>query len=161
MENTLGARVRELIEAGKGETIHGATALCLITLESQTRLALGADLRWIAFPPEGREPFIYGPGSEHVLCEAVEWKRDDFEAKLEEGARAHGLPPDEVVFAFPAVGMVRAVLAKAWPYLTRLALLWLRPTELRELRADILAVARTPNMPTPIKDLAERLVVPE
>jgi len=161
MDDTLRAAVRGLIEAGKGESIKCLSVLCLMTLESQTRLAVDADLRWLALPPDDRAPFVYGPGTEHVLCEVVEWKRDDFEAKLEEGARAHGLAPDEVVFAFPAVGMVRAVLAKGWPYLTRLALLWVRPTELRDLRPDILAVSKAPNIPTPLKDLADRLVVPE
>lgn len=161
MENTLGAAVRGLIEAGKGEQIKGLVVLPLLTLESETRLAIDADLRWIALPPDDRAPFIHGPGAEHVLSEVIEWKRDDFESRLEEGARAHGLPPDEVVFAFPAVGVLRGVLGKAFPYYTRLALLWVRPTELRELRADLLAVSKTPNMPTPIKDLAERLVVPE
>jgi hypothetical protein len=57
--------------------------------------------------------------------------------------------------------VIRAVLAKGFPYLTRLALLWIRNTELRELRAEILVVSRSGEMPVPIRDLAERLLVPE
>jgi hypothetical protein len=57
--------------------------------------------------------------------------------------------------------VVRAVLAKEHPYLTRLALEWLRTTELRELRAEIKQVARSTDMPHAVRDLAERLVVPE
>jgi hypothetical protein len=65
-----------------------------------------------------------------------------------------------VLFAFPVADLVRAVLDKRISYLTRLALAWLRPTELRELRAEILAVSKDSFMPSPVRDLAGRLVVP-
>jgi hypothetical protein len=161
MDEQLAARVRESLEAGQGQAIGDSRFLPLVTMDSETRLGIDSHLRWIALPPDGRPPFIYGPGTEHVICEAIEMKRDVFEARLEEGARAVGLPPDDVLFDFPTVGLVRSILEKGSPYLTRLALLWLRPTELRDLRADIARVAKTPNMPTPIKELAAHLIVPE
>ncbi len=161
MNQTLAAPVREALDGGRGEKIGSSRFLPLVTFESGTRLGIDEELRWIALPPDGRPPFVYGPGTEHVICEAIEVKRDVFDAELEEGARAVGLPADDALFAFPTVGLVRAVLAKDSPYLTRLALLWLRPTELRELRDDILRVSRQPNLPVPLKELAQRLVVPE
>jgi hypothetical protein len=57
--------------------------------------------------------------------------------------------------------VIRAVLEKEHPYLTRLALEWIRPTELRALRAELVAVTKAASMPLPVKDLAERLIVPE
>jgi hypothetical protein len=59
------------------------------------------------------------------------------------------------------VEVIRAVLARQSSYLTRLALEWIRPTELRELRREILAVREVPNLPVAVKQYAERLVVPE
>ncbi len=101
-----------------------------------------------------------GADNLHLFHEAIEWKRDRFDDALAETARALGLPEDALFLAFPATGVVRAVLAKRSSYMTRLALLWLLPSELRELREDILTVCRDAFMPTPVKDLAHRLVVP-
>jgi hypothetical protein len=164
MDSTLEPRLRELFEAGAGEPLAGLAGvdrfLPLLTLESGQRIGLAAAVAWIAAPAEG-PPRSYAAEHGHVFYEVLEVKRADFEAQLEEAARAAGLPPDEIVLAFPAVGVVRAVLAKGLPYMTRLALLWIRNSELRELRADILAVSASATVPNPIKDLAERLVVPE
>jgi hypothetical protein len=161
MERTdLGARVREILEAGGGEIAGDQRFLPLVTLDSGARYGLDVEARWLIVPAEG--PVVrYVPGVAHLFHEALEWKRDRFDEALEAGARAHGLPVDDVVFSFPAVDAVRAVLAKEHAYLTRLALQWIRPTELRELRADIKAVTTQPTMPLPVKDLAERLIVPE
>jgi hypothetical protein len=161
MENELGSAVRKALEEGKGEKVGSHAFLPLVTLESDTRVALDGNLDWLAVPPDERTPFVYGEGCEHYLCECLEMKRDVFDTQLETAAKGHGLDPDAVVFAFPVIGLVRSILAKGSPYLTRLALFWLRPTELRDLRADILAVSRMQNIPMPLKELAARLVVPE
>ena len=157
----LSARVREAFEAGKGKTKNGIAYLPLATLESETVIGLDAELRWLAVPPDDRAPFIYGPGTEHVLSEVIEWKRANLETALESGAAALGLPADDVLFSFPTVGIVRGILGKQSGYLIRLALQWLRTTELRELRADIVRVAEDKCLPRPVKDLASRLIVPE
>jgi|HubBroStandDraft_2_1064218.scaffolds.fasta_scaffold377077_2 hypothetical protein len=161
METTnLGARVREILDGGGGEAAGELRFLPLVTLDSEARYGLDAEARWIIVPAEG--PVVrYEPATAHLFHEALEWKRDRFDDAIEESARAGGLPPIDVVFSFPAVDVVRAVLAKEHAYLTRIALQWIRPTELRELRAAIKAVALAPNMPLPVKDLAERLIVPE
>jgi hypothetical protein len=152
--------VREQIEAGRGASFAGRAALPLVTLESGAVVALDGDLGWLVALPDGRVLGATG-GEEHVLHEALEQKRDAFEAALEAGARAAGLDPDAVVLAFPATAVVRAVLARRVPFLVHLALRWLVPTELRELRADILRVATGSDLPRPVKELAAHLVVPE
>jgi hypothetical protein len=158
---TLAERVREILEAGGGDERAGIRFLPMVTLESETRFGLDASLGWVAVPPDDRPPFPCGAGTEHVLAEALEWKRDLFDAALEEAAGRHGLDPLEVQLAFPVAELVRGVLATRSPYLTRLALMWLRPTELRPLRTAISRVANDPELPAPVKDLAARLVVPE
>ena len=161
MTETLKERAREIFEAGGGEPVEGTKFLPLVTLESEARCGIDSKLTWISVPTDGR-PIARGePGQEHLLYEVLETKRDDFEKKLAEGARAAGLPPDDTVLAFPAVAVIRAVLEKELAYLTKLALQWALPSELRELRADILKVAAARNIPTPVKEMAKRLVVPE
>jgi hypothetical protein len=161
MDADLGARVRELLGAGGGEALEGGRFLSLATLESGARVGLDASGAWTLVPDDGSAPRAYAQEHGHVFFEVLESKRDEFDAKIEEGARAVGLPPEQVVFSFPAIGVVRAVLAKGLPYMTRLALQWLRLTELREVRADIVAVSRDPMMPSPVRDLAARLTVAE
>jgi hypothetical protein len=164
MASPLEPLLRELLDGGAGEPLaglpDGGRFLPLVTLESGQRIGLTAAATWIAVPAEG-PPRPYAAEDAHIFYEVLEVKRADFESLLEEASRAAGLPPDDVVLEFPAAGVVRAVLGKGLPYMTRLALLWIRTTELRELRADILAVSRSPLMPVPIKELAEHLVVPE
>jgi hypothetical protein len=156
----LAKRVREILDGGGGESVGEHRFLPLVTLDSGARYGLDAEAGWLIVPAEG--PAVrYDLAVAHLLHEALEWKRDRFDEAIEEGARAAGLPVDDVLFSFPAVEAVRAVLAKDHAYLTRLALQWIRPTELRELRAAIKAVSLAPNMPLPLKDLAERLIVPE
>lgn len=161
MSVNLGARVREILEAGGGEPLGDGRFLPLVTLESGARVGLNESAEWVLAPEDGGPARVYAPDSGQVFFEVLESQRDDFDARIEEAARAAGLPPEEVVFSFPVEGVVRAVLAKGLPTLTRLALAWLRLTELRALRADIAAVARDPTMPTPVRDLAQRLTVPE
>lgn len=168
MPSPLEPLLLALFEGGAGEPLPGplpglaseARFLPLVTLESGQRIGLTAAAAWIAVPAEG-PPRAYADDDAHVFYEVLESKRADFDDRLEEAARAAGLPPDDVVLAFPAAGIVRAVLGKGLPYMTRLALLWLRTTELRELRADIVAVSRSPQSPVAIRELAERLIVPE
>jgi hypothetical protein len=165
MGETLKERLVEVLEGGGGEAAAAAAPgerfLPLVTLESEMRIGLDREAHWVAAPPDGRAPFRVEPGGEHALYEVLESKRGDFEAKLEAAAREHGLPADEVVLAFPAVDVVRGVIAKGLPYMTRLALLWILPSELRELRADVVKIAGANEMPAPIRDLASRLIVPE
>jgi len=158
---TLAARVREILEGGGGEERGGVRFLPLVTLESETRYGLDAAMTWVAVPPDERPALPGAPGSEHIFAEALEWKRDDFDAALEKAAGRHGLDGDALVLSFPALALVKTVLGTRSPYLTRLALLWLRPTELRDVRTELVRVAADAGLPTPVKELAGRLVVPE
>jgi hypothetical protein len=154
----LGTRVQEILDAGGGEAAP-ERFLPLITLESGARCGLDREARWLLVPAEGAA-LRATPEAAHLFHEVLEQKRPRFDDALEAAALAQGLPVDEVVFSFPAVAVVRAVLAKQHPYLTRLALEWLRTTELRELRAEIQSVTKAREMPAAVKDLAERLLVP-
>lgn len=158
MESTLRARITEVLAQAEGAD--APRFLSLVTLESGARYGLDADLRWVLAAAETGAVVTLDKDSVHLLHEAIEWKRDVFDDALADGARAHALPVDEVVDAFPVADLLRAVLDKRISYLTRLALAWLRPSELRALRAEILAVSKDSFMPAPVRGLAERLVVP-
>jgi hypothetical protein len=158
METPLRARLQVLLAEGRGEG--SPPWLPLATLESGARYGLDGDARWILSPPDEGAVIAISAANVHLYHEALEQKRDGFEEALERSAKAHELPVDDVVFSFPAVELARAVMAKRVSYLTHLALMWLRTTELRVLRDDILAVTRDPTVPGPVKSLAERLVVP-
>jgi hypothetical protein len=158
-EIDLGAQVRAILEAGGGEAVGERRVLPLVTLDSGARFALDGDLKWLLLPESG-PPIPWSPENAYLMHEPLEWKRARFDDTIEDAARALGLPALEVVFTFPAVEIVRAVMAKGAAYLTRLALEWIRPSELRELRKDILAVVTMPNIPVPVREFAQRLVVP-
>jgi hypothetical protein len=160
----LVAKVREILEAGGGEPVDAAgTArfLLLVTLDSGARVGLDHEARWLLLPEDGRPATRFSPEAGYLFHEALEWKRARFDDEVEAAARALGLPAEEVLFSFPALDVIRAVLAKKAAYLTRLALQWILPTELRALRAEIKEVTTTLDMPLPVKDLAGRLIVPE
>jgi hypothetical protein len=162
--STLGARLAEILDGGGGEPAPGLAEthiLLLVTLDSGARLGLDREARWVLVFDDGRPSARFAPRDAHLFHEPIEWKRRRFDDAVEEAAGRHGLDALAVVDAFPAVEVIRAVLAKDHPYLTRLALEWLRPTELRELRAEIRKVTVTDTMPVAVKDLAERLIVPE
>jgi hypothetical protein len=157
------AQVTELLDGGGGEPIAGGPDrfLPLVTLDSGARCGLDREGRWLLVPGDGRPPTRYTPAAAYLFHEALEWKRARFDDAIEEAARPLGLPAYVVADSFPAVEVIRAVLEKEHPYLTRLALEWIRPTELRALRAELRAVTQAPSLPSPVKDLAERLIVPE
>lgn len=160
----LSARLREILDAGGGEPLDPAGAarfLPLLTLDSAARWGLDRDARWILVPEGGQPPTRFAPEAAHLFHEALERKRADFDDAVETAARAHGLPAEEVLFSFPAVEVIRAVLAREAAYLTHLALRWILPTELRALRREIHAVAVARGVPLPVRELAERLTVPE
>lgn len=156
----LGKRVQELLDGGGGEPVGTDRFVPLVTLDSGARCGLDREAGWL-FVPETGPAVRFAPATAHLFHEVLEQKRRSFDDALEEAARAVGLPAEEVLFSFPAVDVIRAVLAKDQPYLTRLALEWIAPTELRLLRAELRAVTRAFGMPLPVKELAERLVVPE
>jgi hypothetical protein len=159
MESTLRARISEIF--AKGEGTGEPPFLPLVTLDSDARYGLDGELRWVLVAAEGSAPVAIDKANVHLLHEGLEWKRDRFDDAVAEAARAFALPEDEIVFSFPVIDLVRAILDKRVSYLTRLSLAWLRPTELRELRAEIVAVSKDSFMPGPVRSLAERLIVPE
>jgi hypothetical protein len=161
MAESFREQVRVILEGGGGEALGDGRFLPLITLDSEARLGLDASGVWTVVPNDGRPVARCTPGNEHMLYEVFETKRGDFEEKLTQAAASAGLPGEETMLAFPATAVVRAILEKEEPYLMRLALQWLLPTELRELRAAIVKVTVTRDIPKVVKDIAARLIVPE
>jgi hypothetical protein len=158
MPSTLVEQIAEILAKGGG---HGEPPFVpLVTLDSEARYGLDAEGRWILAAPEAA-PLVIDKSNAHLLHEALEWKRRRFDDAVTESARALGLPEDDVVDSFPVFDVVRALFEKKHAYLTRLSLEWLRPSELREVRAEILLVSKDKFMPPPVRGLAERLVVPE
>ncbi|MRG90548.1 hypothetical protein [Polyangium spumosum] len=160
MDGSIVARLRALVEEGKGETIGTARFFPLVTLDSGARVGLDGEGRFVLARAEGDTIVVYTAEDAHVFHEVLEWKRSLFDDTLEDAARALGLSAVEVSFAFPVSGIVRAVLAKNMHYTTRLALAWLRPSELRDVQDDLRRVAEDRQLPTTLRDFAQRLLVP-
>jgi hypothetical protein len=152
--------VARVLAAGGGECCDDERYLPLAQLESGAVIGLDAAGRWVTFRPD-LGLVRWGDGNEPRFTEAVETKRETFESQLAASAVAAGLDGDAVVLAFPSVELVRALLQKRSVLVCRLALLWVLPSELRELRSDIAEVASDKYLPRAIRELASRLVVPE
>lgn len=159
MDRPLTEKIAEIFARGEGQG--EPPFLPLVTLDSDARYGLDAQLRWILAGPDGAAPVVIDKGNVHLLHEALEWKRSRFDDAVADSARALGLPEDEIVDSFPVFDLVRALFERRVVFLTRISLEWLRNSELREVRAEILAVSKDPKMPGPIRDLAARRVVPE
>jgi hypothetical protein len=161
MGQSLAAMVAAAFEQGRGEQVEQARFLPIFSLESGTRFGFDESASWAAQRATAPELLPFAPGRESVFFEAVENRRPDVERLIASGAEAVGFDPEAVVLSFPAVELVRAVLTKQSPYFCRLALLFLAPSELRAVRPEIVAIARHPHLPRPLRELAERLTVPE
>jgi len=159
MDADIGAAVRALVEEGKGESIGRAKFFPLVTLDSGQRVGLDENARFALASEESSELEPFAAEEAYRFHEVCEWKRAKFDDALEDGARAQGLPPLPVSLAFPAVEVVRAVLAKNMHYTTRLALAWLHPSEIRDAQDEIRRVAADRQLPTALREFAERLVV--
>ena len=159
MHGTVEARIRELVERNGGEIFLGTRFFPLVDLDSGARVGLDAEARFAITLADAL--CAYAPDDAHVFHEVLEWKRNDFDDALERGAAAHGLVPIEVSLAFPSTGIVRAVLVKNMHYTTRLALQWLRPSEMRDVQVEVRRLVNDRATPTQLRDFAARLILPE
>jgi hypothetical protein len=159
MQTAVEAQIHKLVEAGAGETLFSTRFFSLVELDSGARVGLDAQGQFAIALPDAL--VVFAPDDGHMFHEVLEWKRNKFDDALEEGAKAHGLPPIEVSLAFPAVGIVRAVLVKNMHYTTRLAMQWLRPSELRDVQVELRRIATDRATPTALRDFANRLLLPE
>jgi hypothetical protein len=159
----LGERVAALSAGDGAAVVDDRRFVPLLELGSGARLGLFAgpvgEPGWIVVE-DGRAT-VFGPGGEIGFVEPLEQPRAEFDAALERGAAAAGLPAEDVLFAFPVLELARALLARGQPYFSRLVLMWLLPSELRPLKEDIAKVAENDELPHALRDLARRLVVPE
>lgn len=100
-------------------------------------------------------------GGERRFVELLEVPRREVEDALDAAASRHGLEVGALLRSLPSVPWIRAVLASRHDHLCRLALGWLLPSELREARDAIVAVAEDDKLQIAVRQLAERLVVAE
>lgn len=157
MHATVDARIQELVECGGGELFFSSRFFPLVELDSGARVGLDVQARFVITIPESL--CVYSPNAGHMFHEVLEMSRNKFDDALENGAKSHGLPALEVSLAFPASGIVRAVLIKNMHYTTRLALQWLRPSELRDVQTEIRQIVEDRRTPTALRDFANRLIV--
>lgn len=177
---TSALRERLLADAGAIERVGGDAFFGLLTFESGCRigLALGdaeqAAACWAAVSGpamdgaavdgaavDGAVLTKFAESDAIKFVELIEHPRADIEARIEQAAKELELPAQSVVFSLPVVELVRAMLEKERAHFCRQCLLWLLPSELRALRAEIAAVAENELLPRQLRDLAARLVVPE
>jgi hypothetical protein len=159
MHETVAARIRELVEGGGGELVFAVRFFPLVELDSGAIVGLDEKARFAITLPDVL--CTYAPDTGHMFHEVLEWKRNKFDDALEEGAKVHGLTTHEVSLAFPAAGIIRAVLVKNMHYTTRLALQWLRPSELRDVQGEIRRIVDDRATPTQLRDFAARMLLPE
>ncbi len=159
MVGMVETRIHELVEAGAGEIVFATRFFPLVELDSGTRVGLDAQARFTITHPDAL--VVYEAEEGHMFHEVLEMKRNQFDDALEQGAKTLGLPPIEVSLSFPASGIVRAVLVKNMHYTTRLALQWLRPSEVRDVQVEIRRIVEDRKNPTVLRDFAKRLLVPE
>lgn len=159
MPGPVETRILELVEAGAGEPIFSTRFFPLVELDSGSRVGLDAEGRFAITHPDALWVFATEHG--HMFHEVLEWPRNKFDDALEQGAKLHGLPALEVSLSFPAAEIVRAVLIKNMHYTTRLALQWLRPSEIRDVQVEIRRITEDRKTPTVLRDFAARLLIRE
>ena len=147
-----------LVEAGEAVAVGELSFVSVLELASGARYGLLAGPRWAVL--EGERLIPFAPGDEKAFVEALEYPRREFDDLLEAGARARGFDGEAVMFTFPALELVQAMLVSGSPHFTRVALHWMRPTEIRAARAQLVAVTQNQLMAQAVRQLAERLIVP-
>lgn len=159
MEESIRRRLEEI--AASGDAGGAPEWVPLGELPSGARFGLSTAGQWVLVPgDEDRLPRPFDGPERGRFFECIEIPRSDFDQQLTAAAAELGLPAEWLVASFPAVELVRDVLALRTPYYLRLGLLWLLPSEMRELRDPIEAVARDGNLPQPVRALARRVTVP-
>ena len=167
MTGALSRAFDEVVAAGAGEVVADHRFVPIVVLESGARLGLGRpegaseglpQPSWLLVT--GATVQAFAAGRERHFVELLEWSRSIFDDTVERAAAARGLPAEEVLFSFPAVELVRAMLQSGSAHYCRVALSWLRASELRALRGEIVAVSGDTTLPTAVRELAVRLTVP-
>jgi hypothetical protein len=158
MGDSVVQRVGALVEAGEAEKLGERHFMTVLTLESGMRYGLVEDGRW-AVVEEGALT-VFEPGKEVLFVEVFEVPRLEFDERLERRGKELEFGADDLLYSFPVIELVGAMLGSASPHFRRMALMWLLPTELRALRDRISSVAADRSMPAALRELAQRMVVP-
>lgn len=165
MHREVSEALRARVASEAVERIGPRSFVAILTLDSGTRLGLSiadgdaAEAAWAVV--EGDTLTEFAPEAAIKFLEPLETPRAELDERLERSAADLGLPAEAVLFSFPVVPLVRAMLEKNRPHFARLSLMWLLPSELRELRKEIAELVHNDLLPRQLRDLAERLVVPE
>lgn len=167
MSDSVKARLAALAAEGRCDTVEGRPFLSLCVLESEMRYGLALrddELVWARAQdgPSGEQVLIFSSVANAVrFVELVEQDRDALEATIAKAARAVGIDASEAVATLPVVAVATGLLDGRTPLFCRQTLRWVRPSELRELRAVIVGVAQDRSLPGDVRSLADRMTVPE
>lgn len=160
-QTPLQTAIRAKCEAGNVPKVGEEAFFFLFQLDSEIRYGLDGTGRWCLVAPDEKVPRVFAAGTEGWFIEWLEHSRDDIEDAVRKGAETCGLSSDLVEASLPAVELVRAVLVSRSVYACRQALRWLFPSELRAIRAELVALADDAAMPQPVREQARHLVVTE
>ena len=108
----------------------------------------------------GNETVVFSESSAKQFVEWLEQDRRELEDLVEKRAQQLELPGLETVLSLPVFELARVLLKGPSPYFVYQMMRWLQPTDLRELRVELKAVADNAEWPVPIRELASHLVVP-
>jgi hypothetical protein len=157
---------RLLAHFSGAEVLEARAFVSLIDFDTGLRYGLvttedgsGEHGRW-AVASQGKVT-LFESGGERAFVELVEHPRREVEAKIEAAATKLGLPPLDTTWSLPTIDLLRALMRAGSQHYARLALGWVLPSELRELRSDIQAVANNNSFPAGVRSLAERMIVAE
>ena len=131
----------------------------LVSLDAQYGVVVDEEGGMVWAKADGDELVMFAVGDEPHFVEVLEHPRRDFDAMIESGAKEHELAPTDALFSFPVFELVAAML-KTTAHYKYLALQWILPSELRELRDDIKPLCDDRSLPVHVRDLAKRLWVP-
>lgn len=160
MSDEVREAVASKVEAEEVEHVGADVFIPIFSLESGTRFGLDEHGGWAMVEAGAQQLIQFQTGKEMYFLELLEHARDAVEVQIGEGAAKQGLPSDGVTWSLPAIELVRVVCQLRKPHFCRLALLWLLPSELRELRDELAALSEDHKLPQALRDLASRLAGP-
>jgi hypothetical protein len=162
--NDLAAHMRQRLERDDVEHVDEQTRFVeILSFDARFGVACDADgenVAWARQVEPGAALVRFTPTAAKHFVELLEQPRRGLDEQIEAAAHKLGMPVDPLLLSLPSVELVRAMLKSGSPHYCRVALQWLVPTELRELRDDIAPLVDDRNLPIMVRELAEHLLVP-
>ena len=162
MTKALEAQFDHLIVQDEVEFVGDAQQpfVSLLTLDSGAQYGLtrsGEELVWAV--KSDAELTAFSSSTAKRFVELIEHNRRDLDDRIEAAAADKGLPPIETALSLPVFELARILLRGPSHHFLFATMRWLQPTDLRELRDELKKIAENEELPQPMRDLAQRLVV--